>query len=184
MLVSVPCFLLSLVAGASKAPQGTTATPAYSARCASCHGAAMTGSGAPGPSILAYVRYHTDKDIAALLQSDMHPSPALSDDDLEAVLTDLRSLAGTNPAMATAPDIAGSGLANPTAMFLSGAMMLDWLGERHGIEGYRLASAILTRAVEGAFAPGNLIPHENGGSAGTAEITSRVFEALESEGAR
>jgi 3-isopropylmalate dehydrogenase len=64
-------------------------------------------------------------------------------------------------------------------MFLSGAMMLEWLGERHGVEGYRRAASMLTQAVEGAFAPGDLIPHENGGSAGTTEITSRVFAALE-----
>jgi hypothetical protein len=57
-------------------------------------------------------------------------------------------------------------------------MMLEWLGERHGVEGYRRASSMLTRAVEGAFAPGDLIPHENGGSAGTAEITARVLSLL------
>ena len=34
------------------------------------------------------------------------------------------------PCHGTAPDIAGKGIANPTAMFLSGAMMLEWLGER------------------------------------------------------
>src|SRR3546814_7687288 len=36
------------------------------------------------------------------------------------------------PCHGTAPDIAGTGRANPTAMFLSTAMMLDWLGEKHG----------------------------------------------------
>jgi 3-isopropylmalate dehydrogenase len=29
------------------------------------------------------------------------------------------------------PDIAGQGKANPTAMFLSAAMMLEWLGLKH-----------------------------------------------------
>ncbi|MEO1688471.1 MAG: isocitrate/isopropylmalate family dehydrogenase, partial [Pseudomonadota bacterium] len=33
------------------------------------------------------------------------------------------------PCHGTAPDIMGQGLANPVAMILSGAMMLDWLGE-------------------------------------------------------
>ena len=37
------------------------------------------------------------------------------------------------PCHGTAPDIAGQGLANPTAMFLSAAMMLDWLSERSGV---------------------------------------------------
>ncbi len=35
------------------------------------------------------------------------------------------------PSHGTAPDIAGRGLANPVAMILSAAMMLDWLSERH-----------------------------------------------------
>ena len=36
------------------------------------------------------------------------------------------------PSHGSAPDIAGKGLANPTAMILSAALMLEWLGERHG----------------------------------------------------
>src|SRR3546814_11649963 len=36
------------------------------------------------------------------------------------------------PCHGSAPDIAGQGRANPTAAFLSAAMMLDWLAERHG----------------------------------------------------
>jgi 3-isopropylmalate dehydrogenase len=110
-------------------------------------------------------------DVGAALVGGMGMAPSADIGDHHAVF---------QPCHGTAPDITGTGLANPTAMFLSGAMMLEWLGERHGVEGYRRASSMLTRAVEGAFAPGDLIPHENGGSAGTAEITSRVFAALES----
>src|SRR3546814_4133593 len=36
------------------------------------------------------------------------------------------------PCHGSAPDIAGQGRANPTAAFLSAAMMLDWLAERQG----------------------------------------------------
>src|SRR5262249_45707125 len=36
------------------------------------------------------------------------------------------------PCHGTAPDIMGKGLANPTAMILSAALMLDWLADRHG----------------------------------------------------
>jgi len=35
------------------------------------------------------------------------------------------------PCHGSAPDIAGKGVANPFAMFLSAAMMLDWLGKKH-----------------------------------------------------
>ena len=51
------------------------------------------------------------------------------------------------PCHGTAPDIAGRGLANPTAMFLSAAMMLDWLGERHDVSSCQAAAAMLTSAV-------------------------------------
>jgi 3-isopropylmalate dehydrogenase len=82
------------------------------------------------------------------------------------------------PCHGTAPDIAGRGLANPTAMFLSGAMMLDWLGDRHGVPSCREAGARLTRAVDRAFADGTLVPAEHGGRAGTAAITERVAREL------
>src|SRR5262249_51381577 len=38
----------------------------------------------------------------------------------------------SHPCHAPAPDIRGKGLANPTAMILSAALMLDWLADRHG----------------------------------------------------
>jgi 3-isopropylmalate dehydrogenase len=78
------------------------------------------------------------------------------------------------PCHGTAPDIAGRGLANPTAMFLSAAMMLDWLGDRHDVSSCQAAAGMLTGAVERAFADGTLVPTEHGGSAGTAAITERV----------
>ncbi len=83
------------------------------------------------------------------------------------------------PCHGSAPDIAGSGKANPTAMFLSAALMLDWLGERLGIEACREAGAELERAVQAAFASGNLRPVEMGGASGLKEITAAVTEALE-----
>jgi 3-isopropylmalate dehydrogenase len=63
-------------------------------------------------------------------------------------------------------------------MFLSAAMMLDWLGERHGHQGCREAGAVLERAVQAAFASGNLRPREMGGASGLREITAAVTEAL------
>ena len=78
------------------------------------------------------------------------------------------------PCHGTAPDIAGRGLANPTAMFLSAAMMLEWLADRHQSPPCSQAAAAIVRAVDGAFADGSLVPAEHGGSAGTAEIARRV----------
>jgi 3-isopropylmalate dehydrogenase len=84
------------------------------------------------------------------------------------------------PCHGTAPDIAGRGLANPTAMLLSAAMMLDWLGDRHGVPACSRAAADLTHAVERAFAGGTLVPVENGGTADTSAITARVISELRS----
>jgi 3-isopropylmalate dehydrogenase len=82
------------------------------------------------------------------------------------------------PCHGTAPDIAGKGVANPTAMFLSAAMMLDWLGERHDIRAAGVAAAELTGAVATAFESGNLVPIECGGAADTDAITTGVRDAL------
>ena len=85
------------------------------------------------------------------------------------------------PCHGTAPDIAGQGKANPTAMFLSAAMMLDWLGERHDMPGVRRAGRQLTDAVVAAYRDDTLRPIEHGGPHGTAAITRRVREKLLSD---
>jgi 3-isopropylmalate dehydrogenase len=110
-------------------------------------------------------------DLGAGLMGGMGMAPSADVGDTHAVF---------QPCHGTAPDIAGRGLANPTAMFLSAAMMLDWLGDRHALPACHRAAAALTRAVEAAFAGGGLVPVEHGGSAGTAEIAERVRRELAS----
>jgi 3-isopropylmalate dehydrogenase len=82
------------------------------------------------------------------------------------------------PCHGTAPDIMGKGLANPTAMILSAAMMLDWLGERHAHPGAVEAGRRIEAAVDRAYA-GGLKPCELGGSDGTAAIAAAVLGALD-----
>lgn len=82
------------------------------------------------------------------------------------------------PAHGSAPDIAGQGKANPTAMLLSAAMLLEWLGEMHGDEKVLEAGSVLMGAIERAFGTKKLLPFEFGGSSGTADITRAVIEAL------
>jgi len=82
------------------------------------------------------------------------------------------------PAHGTAPDIAGRGLANPTAMILSAAMMLDWLGERHGLSQCIESAMLVERAVDNAFGTGSFVTPEFGGKDGTAAVTRAVIEAL------
>ncbi len=82
------------------------------------------------------------------------------------------------PSHGTAPDIAGQGVANPTAMILSAALMLEWLAEERGA-GARFSEAgvELRAAVDGAFL-GGLRTRDAGGSAGTAEAARAIIAAL------
>lgn len=82
------------------------------------------------------------------------------------------------PCHGTAPDIAGQGIANPTAMVLSGAMMLDWLAQQHENPVLEQASELLVQAVDNAFAPGTLRTCELGGDAGVDQVSDAVEKAL------
>ena len=76
------------------------------------------------------------------------------------------------PVHGSAPDIAGQGIANPLAMFLSAALML-----RHGLrlesEAVAVESAV-QRALDGGLRTADL-----GGQDGTAQATRAVLENLE-----
>jgi len=76
------------------------------------------------------------------------------------------------PVHGSAPDIAGTGAANPLAMFLSAALML-----RHGL-GMESEAAAVESAVDRALAEGLRTP-DLGGSATTAQATRAVLENLE-----
>jgi isocitrate dehydrogenase (NAD+) len=71
----------------------------------------------------------------------------------------------------TAPDIAGKGLANPTAVMLAGSMLLDRMGERE--RGQRLELA-----VRKAIAEGKDLTADIGGTGTTSAFTDRVIAAL------
>jgi 3-isopropylmalate dehydrogenase len=82
------------------------------------------------------------------------------------------------PAHGTAPDIAGQGIANPTAMILSTAMMLDWLSVRQDDAALAVGARLIEQAVQSAFATQAVRPREFGGQSGTADITRAVLERL------
>ncbi len=123
-VMGLACFGL-VVAMAAQAPQSQETT-VYQNRCAGCHGSDMTGppspslgaAGAKGPSILTYVRYHVDKDIADFLAKGHHGVPAqMPDAELRQMLAEMRKLAGTNPAMATGGYTGMRGAGPPPATF-------------------------------------------------------------------
>jgi len=82
------------------------------------------------------------------------------------------------PAHGTAPDIAGQGKANPAAMFLSAALMLDWLSHRHSEPSLARAARSIERALEQVLATKAAVPMEYGGEAGTAAMTKAIIAAL------
>ena len=74
------------------------------------------------------------------------------------------------PVHGTAPDIAGEGVANPSAAILSAAMLLDHLG-------YDDEAAAVDDAVESVLAEGPRTA-DLGGSAGTDDVTDAVLDRL------
>jgi isocitrate dehydrogenase (NAD+) len=71
----------------------------------------------------------------------------------------------------TAPDIAGRGLVNPTALMQSAVLMLAHIGE---VE----ASYRLQRAIEAVYAEGLHLTGDVGGTATTQQFTDAVVEKL------
>ncbi len=78
------------------------------------------------------------------------------------------------PCHGTAPDIAGRGLANPMAMILSGAMMLDYLGDKYQCPEAELAGQKLRDAALAAAATPTGKGRDVGGQADTESIASAV----------
>jgi isocitrate dehydrogenase (NAD+) len=71
----------------------------------------------------------------------------------------------------TAPDIAGKGLANPTALMQSAVLMLAHLGERE-------AASRLHAAIYRVYAAGERLTGDVGGKASTREFTDAVIACL------
>jgi len=71
----------------------------------------------------------------------------------------------------TAPDIAGKGLANPTALLMSAILMLDHLGERAAAE--RIEAALVKTYKDGIH-----ITKDVGGKANTEQFTNAILDAL------
>jgi 3-isopropylmalate dehydrogenase len=108
-------------------------------------------------------------DLIAALAGGMGMAPSADIGDRHALF---------QPAHGTAPDIAGQGLANPSAMLLSAAMMLDWLAQRHADAALADGARSIERALAAAFAAGRVRPREFGGTSGTVDIARAVIEGL------
>ena len=71
----------------------------------------------------------------------------------------------------SAPDIAGKGIANPTALILAAAWMLEHIGQQ-------AAGTRIRRAVEAVLADGRCVTGDLGGTANTTEMTEAIVTAL------
>jgi isocitrate/isopropylmalate dehydrogenase len=81
------------------------------------------------------------------------------------------SYAYFEPVHGSAPDLAGRGIINPTAMLLSGAMLLDYLG-------YHEQAEQLERAIQLTYRVGEALTIDQGGNATTTEFVKGVSKHL------
>lgn len=102
-------------------------------------------------------------DLAAALVGGMGMAPSGDIGDRHAVF---------QPAHGSAPDIAGMGVANPTAMILSAAMMLEWLGHPETVRGARIIRDAVERCLRD---PAHRTP-DLGGACATAELGDLIAE--------
>src|ERR1700735_4155758 len=99
----VPFSLLLVCTVSAVAQQSGSAT--FENRCSLCHGGDGSG-GERAPSLLGFIRYHTDAEISSFIHSGRidkgMPNFDLSEAEMHDLMGHLRSLAGSNPAMAQA----------------------------------------------------------------------------------
>jgi isocitrate dehydrogenase (NAD+) len=86
-----------------------------------------------------------------------------------------RDAAIFEPVHGSAPDLAGRGIANPTAMLLAGCMLLDHIGQNETAERVRTALVAAIRA-------GDAITPDLGGNASTQAFSEDVMRRLEQNG--
>ena len=109
-------------------------------------------------------------DLGAALLGGMGLAPSADIGDRHAVF---------QPCHGSAPDIMGTGKANPIGMFLSTAMMLEWLADRHADAACARAGHRIRAAIDRAFASRSVLPIELGGSDSTKAVTAAIIRAID-----
>jgi 3-isopropylmalate dehydrogenase len=79
----------------------------------------------------------------------------------------------------SAPDIADQHVGNPSAMILSGRLLLEWLATRFEQPTLREAAARVERAVRTALERGKRLTPDLGGDATTEEMAHEILAAVE-----
>jgi isocitrate/isopropylmalate dehydrogenase len=71
----------------------------------------------------------------------------------------------------SAPDIAGQNIANPTALLMSGVLMLDHIGEQ-------AAAARISAAIDHVLSKTDVRTRDLGGTASTTEYADRLISEI------
>ncbi|MHC4800418.1 MAG: isocitrate/isopropylmalate dehydrogenase family protein [Planctomycetota bacterium] len=87
-------------------------------------------------------------------------------------------LAAAQAQHGSAPDIAGQDRANPTALILSAAMLLNWLGKRHDNTALKEAAASIDDAIDAVLANPKERTADLGGPLGTQAFAAVVADKL------
>jgi isocitrate dehydrogenase (NAD+) len=82
-----------------------------------------------------------------------------------------RDAAIFEPVHGSAPDLAGKGIANPTALLLAGCMMLDHIGQAP-------VAARIREALEATLRERKTVTPDAGGSASTDQFADAVMGRL------
>ncbi len=106
---------------------------------------------------------------SAALSGGLGLSAALNAGDTRAV---------ANAGHGSAPDIAGRGIANPTGMILSTALLIEWFGVRHNKPAYVAACKTMHDAVDAALADPEARTADLGGRGTTQSFTAKVVAAV------
>jgi 3-isopropylmalate dehydrogenase len=78
----------------------------------------------------------------------------------------------------SAPDIAGKDRANPTSLILSAAMLLEWIGTRHGNDAFAAAAGNIEAAVNATLTDPATRTVDLGGKLSTGEFARAVAAKL------
>jgi 3-isopropylmalate dehydrogenase len=107
-------------------------------------------------------------DLAGEIAGSLGIAPSLNSSDTHAM---------AQASHGSAPDIAGQDVANPIAMILSTAMLLDWLAARHDDPRLADAAARIERAVD-ATVQGGTATRDMGGQASCSAFTAAVVSSI------
>ena len=85
--------------------------------------------------------------------------------------------AAANAGHGSAPDIAGKGIANPSGIILSAAMLLEWLGSRRSEQKFTYAAKAIEKSLDGLLTSGQRTG-DLGGQLGTQAFAKLIAENI------